>query len=181
MELQSVTIGQLAASAAVNIETVRYYQRRGLLPEPERPAGGIRRYAAGDVARLRYIRRAQAMGFTLDEIVGLLALEGARACEQTKRLTEHNLLDVRKRLGALRKLERELVQLVASCGEASVGACCPTLDLLEHAGTEVVPRSRPKGRVNQGSSRNVVENQRSTPLTGSTNASPLASNCNGAK
>jgi MerR family mercuric resistance operon transcriptional regulator len=128
--VQVLTIGQLAASAQVNVETVRYYQRRGLLPEPERPAGGIRRYTSGDLARLRYIRRAQAMGFSLEEIVGLLTLDGRRACEHTKRLTEHKLLDVRKRLSELRKLERELSKLVASCGEALVGACCPTLELL---------------------------------------------------
>ena len=74
----------------------------------------------------------------------LLELNGRRACEQTKRLTEHKLLDVRKRLDELRKLERQLSQLVASCGEASVGACCPTLELLEHAGTEALPRLRGK-------------------------------------
>lgn len=138
MDLQVLTIGQLAASANVNVETVRYYQRRGLLPEPERPVGGIRRYASADLARLRYIRRAQLMGFSLEEIVGLLELNGGRACEQTKLLTEHKLLEVRKRLGELRKLERELLQLVASCGEARPGACCPTLELLGHAGTRGV-------------------------------------------
>ena len=144
MDTQVFTIGQLAASAEVNVETVRYYQRRGLLPEPERPAGGIRRYAPADLARLRYIRRAQTMGFSLDEIVGLLELNGGRACEQTKLLTEHKLLDVRKRLGELRKLERELLRLVARCGEARAGACCPTLELLGRAGTKGLPRSRAK-------------------------------------
>ena len=144
MDVQAFTIGRLAASAGVNVETVRYYQRRGLLSEPRRPAGGIRRYTSNDLARLRYIRRAQTMGFSLDEIVGLLERHGRRACEQTKRLTQHKLLDVRKRLGELRKLERQLSQLVASCGEASIGACCPTLELLEHAGLEALPRSRGK-------------------------------------
>jgi MerR family mercuric resistance operon transcriptional regulator len=137
--VQALTIGQLAASAQVNVETVRYYQRRGLLPEPERPAGGIRRYASSDLARLRYIRRAQTMGFSLEEIVGLLALDGRRACEHTKRLTEHKLLDVRKRLGELRKLERELLRMVASCGDARADACCPTLQLLNQ--TSVRARS----------------------------------------
>jgi len=99
MDVQALTIGQLAALAEVNVETVRYYQRRGLLCEPKRPAGSIRRYTSSELARLRYIRRAQTMGFSLDEIVGLLELDGRRACEQTKRLTEHKLLDVRKRLG----------------------------------------------------------------------------------
>jgi MerR family mercuric resistance operon transcriptional regulator len=133
MAAQGLTIGQMAASAQVNVETVRYYQRRGLLAEPQRPAGGIRRYAPSDLARLRYIRRAQTMGFSLEEILGLLALDGRRACEHTKRLTEFKLLDVRKRLGELRKLERELSSLVASCGEARTGACCPTLELLNQS------------------------------------------------
>ena len=144
MKLQVLTIGQLAASAEVTVETVRFYQRRRLLAEPERPAGGIRRYASADLARLRYIRRAQSMGFSLDEIVGLLELNGGRACEQTKLLTEHKLLDVRKRLSELRKLERELLRLVARCGEARAGECCPTLELLEHEGTTTSLRSRAK-------------------------------------
>jgi MerR family mercuric resistance operon transcriptional regulator len=139
MAPQALRIGQLAASAEVNVETVRYYQRRGLLSAPRRPAGGIRRYSPSDLARLRYIRRAQAMGFSLDEIEGLLELHGRSACEQTKRLTEHKLVDVRERLGQLRKLEHELVQLIASCGDALAGACCPTLELLERGGTGEIP------------------------------------------
>jgi MerR family mercuric resistance operon transcriptional regulator len=144
MEEHDLTIGQLAASAEVNVETVRYYQRRGLLSEPERPVGGIRRYASADLARLRYIRRAQSMGFSLDEIIGLLELKGVRACAETRTLTEHKLLEVRKRLSALRRLERELLRLVASCGQARAGACCPTLELLEHGESKPLRRSRSK-------------------------------------
>ena len=85
-----------------------------------------------------------SMGFSLDEVVGLLELNGGRAYEQTEMLTEHKLLDVRKRLCELRKLERELLRLVASCGETRACACCPTLELLEHAETEALPRSQAK-------------------------------------
>lgn len=125
-----LTISRLAASAEVHIETVRYYQRRGLLPEPPRPQGGIRRYGASEVARLQFIRRAQAMGFTLDEIAGLLEVRGKRACEQTRKLTEHKLADVRQRIVELQQLEQDLASLVVECGRASVDAECPTLSLL---------------------------------------------------
>jgi MerR family mercuric resistance operon transcriptional regulator len=80
-----MTISRLAAAAGVHVETVRYYQRRGLLPEPERPMGSVRRYGPDDVGRLQFIRRAQAMGFSLDEIAGLLEVKGQRACEETRR------------------------------------------------------------------------------------------------
>lgn len=134
MNTRAFTISRLAASADVHVETVRYYQRRGLLPKPDRPAGGIHRYGLADVTRLQFIRRAQAMGFSLDEIAGLLKLTGEHSCEETRRLTERKLADVRLRLDELRRLERDLEQMVAECSQVPVGECCPMLDLLEHAG-----------------------------------------------
>lgn len=131
-----VTISRLAASADVHVETVRYYQRRGLLPEPPRPQGGVRHYGPAEVARLQFIRRAQTMGFTLDEIAGLLEVQGKRACEQTRLLTERKLADVRLRLAKLRQLEGELLDLITECSQATAGDCCPTLDLLGHAGDQ---------------------------------------------
>ena len=125
-----MTISRLAAAGGVHVETVRYYQRRGLLLEPERPAGGVRRYGHDDVGRLQLIRRAQAMGFSLDEIAGLLEVRGQRACEQTRQLTEHKLDEVRRRREELQKLEADLERLVEECHRATEGAACPTLDLL---------------------------------------------------
>lgn len=130
MNTSAFTISRLAASADVHVETVRYYQRRGLLHEPERPAAGVRRYQSSDVSRLQFIRRAQAMGFTLDEIAGLLKLTGGHSCEQTRRLTERKLADVRLRIHELQQLERGLKQKVANCAQVPAGKCCPTLDLL---------------------------------------------------
>lgn len=130
----SLTISRLAATADVHVETVRYYQRRGLLPEPPRPLGGVRHYGPAEVARLQFIRRAQTVGFTLDEIAGLLELRGKRACEQTRELTEHKLADVRQRIIELRQLEHDLASLVEECSRASTDAECPTLGLL--GGTE---------------------------------------------
>lgn len=75
----TLTIGRLATAANVNVETVRYYQRRGLLPEPERPAGSVRRYGPDDVKRLQFIRRAQTMGFSLTEVQALQQVVGG-AC-----------------------------------------------------------------------------------------------------
>ena len=133
MAASPLTISKLAASAGVHVETVRYYQRRRLLPEPQRPQGGFRHYGSADVARLQFIRRAQAMGFTLDEIAGLLELKGKRACEQTRQLTELKLADVRQRLDALHRLEVDLMSLIAECNQAPGGGSCPTLELLDRS------------------------------------------------
>ncbi len=130
MATHVMTISRLAAAAGVHVETVRYYQRRGLLPEPERPMGSVRRYGPNEVGRLQFIRRAQAMGFSLDEIAGLLEVKGQRACEQTRRLTEKKLAEVRRRLDELRQLEVDLEHLVEECRHVVTGAPCPTLDLL---------------------------------------------------
>ncbi|MDA3364410.1 MerR family transcriptional regulator [Pseudomonas aeruginosa] len=89
MATHVMTISRLAAAAGVHVETVRYYQRRGLLPEPERRLGRVRRYGPNEISRLQFIRRAQTMGFSLNEIAGLLEVKGQRACEQTRQLTEH--------------------------------------------------------------------------------------------
>lgn len=125
-----MTISRLAAAGGVHVETVRYYQRRGLLLEPERPAGGVRRYGQDDVGRLQFIRRAQAMGFSLDEIAGLLEVRGQRSCEQTRQLTERKLDEVRRRREELQQLEADLERLVEECGHVTEGAACPTLGLL---------------------------------------------------
>lgn len=131
MNQNAFTISRLAAAANVHVETVRYYQRRGLLREPERPARGIRRYRQSDVSRLQFIRRAQLMGFSLDEIAGLLKLTGEHSCAQTRQLTERKLVDVRVRIHELRQLESDLEHKVAQCAHVAAGECCPTLDFLE--------------------------------------------------
>lgn len=126
----ALTIGGLALAADVHVETVRYYQRVGLMREPQRPLGGVRRYERQDLARLQFIRRAKTMGFTLEEIAGLLQLRGKRACAQTRRLTELKLLDVRRKLEELQRLEADLVQLADDCAHAPRGGHCPTLEFL---------------------------------------------------
>ncbi len=132
------TIARLAGAAGVHVETVRYYQRRGLLHEPARPLGGVRRYDEGDIARLRFIRRAKRMGFSLEEIAGLLEIKGKRACEKTRRLTELKLAAVRSKIDDLQRLEADLSLLVAECEFAPRGKHCPTLEFLQREQIETV-------------------------------------------
>jgi MerR family transcriptional regulator, mercuric resistance operon regulatory protein len=84
--MPKLTIGRLAAAAGVNVETIRYYQRRGLLKEPMKPLGGYRNYPAEMVKRIRFIKKAQALGFTLENVAGLLHLNDTDACAKTRDL-----------------------------------------------------------------------------------------------
>jgi MerR family mercuric resistance operon transcriptional regulator len=126
----ALTIGALAAVAGVHVETVRYYQRRGLLAEPIRPRGGVRRYGADDADRLRFIKRAQAMGFALSEIESLLNLRTRRSCHATRELAEAKLDLVSARIRELRRLRKELVILVAQCDSNTEDTRCPLMDRL---------------------------------------------------
>lgn len=126
-------ISHLAAAAGVHVETIRYYQRRGLLRAPERPPNGARRYGATDVGRLQFIRRAQTMGFSLDEIASLLAVEGRGACVQTQVFVERKLDEVRQRLESLQQLEADLKQLLGRCRQVADGDACPAMQLMANA------------------------------------------------
>lgn len=112
---QSLTIGAVARAANVNVETIRFYQRKGLLPEPDKPYGGIRRYGPADVARVRFVKSAQRLGFTLDEVADLLRLEDGTHCHDASSLAEHKLSDIRARLADLARMESVLSQLVCAC------------------------------------------------------------------
>ena len=86
--LENLTIGVFAKAAGVNEETIRFYQRKGLLPEPDKPYGSIRRYGEADVTRVRFVKSAQRLGFSLDEIAELLRLEDGTHCEEASSLAE---------------------------------------------------------------------------------------------
>jgi len=124
-----LTIGSLAKAAAVHVETVRYYQRRGLLREPARPLNGIRRYADADVSRLRFIKHAQQSGFTLDEVQALLGLSGRPACKTSRTLAAQKLVAIEEKMRILVRLRRELRAWVAAC-DANTRDCCPALERL---------------------------------------------------
>ena len=96
-EQNGLTIGAVAKAAGVNVETVRFYQRRALLPEPDKPYGRIRRYEAKDVARVRFVKAAQRLGFSLDEVAGLLRLDDGTHCDEARQLAEAKLGDVRQK------------------------------------------------------------------------------------
>ncbi len=127
-ERKTYTIGTLARTAGVNVETVRYYQRRGLLPKPGKPVAGYRRYPQDTLARLRFIKRAQELGFTLREVAELLVL-GSASCRETQRLAEHKRADIEARMKDLAAMRRTLDRLIKSC-RADSAATCPIIHSL---------------------------------------------------
>ncbi|BCX89840.1 MerR family transcriptional regulator, mercuric resistance operon regulatory protein [Methylomarinovum tepidoasis] len=120
--MAALTIGALARRAGVHVETIRYYQRLGLLPVPERPPSGFRRYREADLQRLRFIKRAQRMGFSLREIGELLRLEQAD-CRQVQQLAEQKLAQVEARLAELERLRTVLAEAVGSCRKQPTSGC----------------------------------------------------------
>lgn len=126
-------IGELAQRSGVGIDTVRYYERQGLLPLPERLASGYRRYDRTDIARLRFVRRAKALGFTLGEIRELLALSGRREDDMggLKAAATGKLADVESRLAELTRIRDGLRTLVASCPGHGALEQCPILNALD--------------------------------------------------
>ncbi len=125
-----MTIGRLARQAGVNIETIRYYQRRGLLATPRKPPQGVRRYSGETLARLRFIKRAQELGFTLREIAGLLKL-GDGSCRETRAIAEHRLTDIETRIRDLQSMRATLDKLVRTC-RAGDQPPCPIIASLKH-------------------------------------------------
>lgn len=126
-----ITIGALAELAGVNVETIRFYQRKGLMPEPEKPYGSIRRYGQAELARVRFIKSAQRIGFSLDEIGELLKLEDGARCSEARQLAEDKLVDVRQKLGDLQRIESVLTALVDRCSAARGRVSCPLIASLQ--------------------------------------------------
>ena len=131
--MQTFTISKLAQAAGVNVETIRFYQRRGLLAEPAKPLVGIRRYGEAEVARMRFIKSAQRIGFTLDEIAQLLQLDDGTHCSEARAIAEHKLADVRQRLADLQRMETALAQLVDRCAASRGTVSCPLIEALQPA------------------------------------------------
>jgi MerR family mercuric resistance operon transcriptional regulator len=127
----SDTIGGLAKVAGVGVETVRYYQRRGLLPEPPRPPGEVRRYGEAEVKRLRFIRSAQAAGFTLNEIRELLELDAADDRPRARELAVARVAALDAKIAELREARDALAALATACATKR-GGRCPILGAFEH-------------------------------------------------
>ncbi|WP_460930981.1 MerR family transcriptional regulator [Shinella zoogloeoides] len=117
-----LTIGKLAAAAHVGVETVRFYQRRGLLATPRR-IDGIRRYGEADLSRLRFIRQAQTAGFTLEEIRQLLALDAGEDRAAAREMATRRLAELDARLEDLQRAKASLQKLVSECAVGRTGPC----------------------------------------------------------
>ena len=130
--MEKLTIGQLAKKANVNLETIRYYERRGLLPEPPRNKSGHREYSLEEVKRTEFIKRCQALGFSLKEIFELLSLKikPGTTCGDVKARAESKIADVEKRIVDLEKIRKALLRMSSKCiGKGPVGLC-PILEEL---------------------------------------------------
>ena len=128
---EGMTIGRLAKAAGVNVETVRYYQRRGLVPEPQRPVGGQRRYPPAVLQRLGFIRRAQQLGFSLEEIRRLIELAGTRRSAESRQMAQRKLAVLDSRVEELNAMRRRLRSLVAASARDTTGKVCPVIEALQ--------------------------------------------------
>lgn len=145
-----IAIGRLAKHTGTNIETIRYYERLGLWPAPPRSAGGYRLYAMQHLKRLNFIRRARALGFSIDDVRTLLRLadERKRPCAEVRVVAEAHLAEVRAKLADLKAMERVLKETVARCAEGT-GTHCPLIDALcrdESSARQISPPRRARLR-----------------------------------
>lgn len=162
-----IQIGELSKRAGCNIETIRYYERIGLLPAPARSPARYRLYDAGDVRRLTFVRRARELGFTLDTVRALLALsddDGSAACAAARELAVGHLTEVRAKIADLHAMERVLADVVHRCNPGELPGC-PIIDALSGKLDET--RLREAGRRGVGgvrrSCRNTNRGGRSIP------------------
>jgi MerR family mercuric resistance operon transcriptional regulator len=133
-ELKSVvsgtTIGRLAQKASVHFETIRYYQRLGLIGTPSKPRGSVRRCGRDTIDRLQFIKRAQGLGFSLDEVKLLLDLAVGNHCTETCSLAERKLRIVEDKIAELQRIRAVVRRLVRECGAGSQGQGCPIVESL---------------------------------------------------
>lgn len=132
--MDGLTIGRVARGAGLAIDTVRYYEREGLLVKPARSSSGYRQYSADAVTRLRFIRQAKDLGFSLSEIRELLALRIApgKSCADVWARTEHKIADVDRRIASLKRMRGALAKLASACSGRGPVSQCPILEALEH-------------------------------------------------
>lgn len=128
--MSDITIGRLSSATGVKIETIRYYEKIGIMPEPPRSGGGQRLYSDDHCARLGFIKRSRDLGFSLDAVRSLLGLSDATpSCGEVHAITTEHLEDVRKRIGDLRRLEKTLSAIAAECAGGDTPDC-PIIDAL---------------------------------------------------
>jgi Hg(II)-responsive transcriptional regulator len=134
--------GQVASQAGVNVETLRYYERRGLLPAPPRESSGYRAYGSEAVRVVRFVKRAQELGFSLDEVEALLDLAGGGpdACDAVQRMTGERIAELDRRIADLQAMRRSLQQLVATCHRPRNHRECPLICSIETDADRAGPR-----------------------------------------
>jgi Hg(II)-responsive transcriptional regulator len=139
-----VRTSEVAAQAQVNTQTLRYYERRGLLPEPERTNSGYRAYTPDAVRVVRFVKRAQQLGFTLDDIEDLLHLAdgGPASCEEARTMARTRIADLQQRINELAGMRDALTQLVDTCDQPRAGRECSILRDIETAANTTAPPTR---------------------------------------
>lgn len=172
------TIGGIARAAGVNVETVRYYERIGLLPRPPRAQGTFRRYPAEALQRIRFIKRAQWLGFSLEDVAVLLALAEERQCRSTRALGEMKLSLLRRKLEELASAQGMLEALLCECAEGR-GPGCPLIEALlkeeDNPSPEIAPSAsaRTGNSVQIGATRRSISDARKTRMS-NTHSKPIA-------
>jgi Hg(II)-responsive transcriptional regulator len=132
-------IGKVAAEAGVNVQTLRYYERRGLLPEPERGNSGYRAYDPDTVRLVRFIKRAQELGFTLREIEELIELrQSPRRGAEVRAVAATKVVDIERRIRQLKAMRKALGGLVAACDSEGGTVACPIIEALDDSAAAVV-------------------------------------------
>ena len=131
---RAMTIGALAKAAGVGVETIRYYQRRGILATPSKPLGGHRQYSESTLKHLAFVRRAQQMGFSLEEITVLLGMRDGSRCAEGRAHAQSKLEELGKRVEELNRMRRQLQSIVRACDANKRKAPCPLIRALEGEG-----------------------------------------------
>jgi len=133
MTTQTLTIGQVADRAGVGVETIRFYEREGLIDKPKRRPSGYRQYDEEAVHHLRFIRRAKDLGFTLSEIKELLGLrwDPTARCDDVKQRAEEKINDIKEKVRTLNRMKRALVKLTEACDGQERTSRCPILEALD--------------------------------------------------
>lgn len=126
-----MSIGALAKTAAVNVETIRFYERKGLLVKHKRAHGEIRRYTDEDLGRVMFVKAAKGLGFTLHEIGALLKLQDGTHCNEVLVIAEQKLADVREKLNQLQRMESTLERVVLDCQTTAKNVYCPLIASLQ--------------------------------------------------
>lgn len=129
--MPAMTIGKLAKALGVNVETIRYYQRRGLIEEPQRPMTGYRKYTAHTIARMHFIRRAQQLGFSLADIEKLIKLDHGRNCREVRLIAEDKHSALERQIAELERMRGSLQKLIEACTSNRGRKSCPIITLLE--------------------------------------------------